>query len=88
MIKEFKTNYVDTLPYKEDMEEGIIYISEKTWQASHLCPFGETEEILTPLIRGGWSFFVSDDDAVTLSPAITSELNNITYSIKSGYAIV
>lgn len=87
MIKEFKTAYVDTLPHKKDMEDGIVYVSEKTWQASHLRPFGEEDEIITPLIRGGWSFYVDDNDAITLSPAITSEVNGITYTINKGYAI-
>ncbi len=87
MIKKVKAIYVDTLPNKNDMEEGIVYISEKAWRASHLCPFGKTEEIITPLIRGGWSFFVDKNDAITLSPAITCEVNNITYTIQKGYAI-
>lgn len=87
MIKKFKTKFVDTLPYKEDMQEGVLYISEKAWRASHLCPFGEQEEIITPLMRGGWSYFLDDNNAVTLSPEVTSETNNVTYSIHKGYAI-
>lgn len=87
MIQEFKTVYVDTLPYKEDMEKGVIYISEKAWRASHLCPFGEDEEIITPLIRGGWTYYVDENDAITMFPSITSEANNITYTIHKGYAI-
>lgn len=87
MIQKFKISYVDKLPYKEEMDPGIIYISEKTWQASHLCPFGEPEEIVTPLIRGGWSYYVDKNHAATFFPEITSEINKITYSITKGYAI-
>lgn len=87
MIKEFKHEYVNTLPHRDDMIDGILYISERTWQASHLCPFGEQEEIITPLIRGGWSFYLDENGAVTLSPAVTSERNDITYTIHKGYAI-
>ncbi len=88
MIKQFKTLYVDTLPLKKDMEEGIVYVSERTWQSSHLCACGCGDEILTPLVRGGWKHVVNEKDEITLFPSVTSESCDSTYSINQGYAIL
>lgn len=88
MIKKFETVHVNSLPIRSEMEENQIYISEKTWQSSHLCACGCGEEVLTPLLRGGWHYYTNEENDVTLSPSITNQVCDSTYSINQGYAIL
>lgn len=88
MIQEFTTEYVEILPNKEHMEQGVLYVSLGTWQSSHLCACGCSDEIITPLIRGGWSFYADDQKRPTMSPAITNNSCDSYYEINKGYAII
>lgn len=88
MIVQYKLKHVDSLPTRETMEEGVLYLSEKTWMSSHLCACGCQEEIITPHVRGGWRYQVSDKEEITLSPAITNDICDSTYQIQKGYAIL
>ncbi len=88
MIKKFEIEYVETLPLRDNMKENIIYLSEKTWNSSHLCACGCGEEVITPFVRGGWRYQVNSSDEITLSPAITNDICNSTYKIQQNYAIL
>jgi len=88
MIKEYKTHYVDSLPKRENMKVNTIYVSEKTWMSSHLCACGCGEEVITPFIRGGWNYYIDDNDSITISPSIVCESCSTSYKIHKGYAIV
>lgn len=85
MLKKIKTEFVDSLPYKEDMEEGTLYLSEKSWNATHLDFKGSGEEIMTPFIRGGFNYNLNDDKEITIYPEITNSQDEVYY-IKNGYA--
>ena len=85
MIKKIKTELVNTLPYKEEMEEDTIYISERSWNATHLDFKGSGEEIMTPFLRGGFGYNLDDDNEITIFPEIVTSQNEV-YLIKNGYA--
>lgn len=88
MITKFNTVYIDSLPLRNDMKENTIYVSKKTWQSSHLCACGCGEEVLTPNIVGGWSYFVDEDDNLTMRPGIHNDICKSSYEIRKGYAIL
>lgn len=88
MIKKFETVFVDVLPFKDEMKENEIYVSEKSWQSTHLCACGCGEEIVTPHVRGGWKYHTNEDNDITLMPAVMNESCNSYYKIEKGYAIL
>ena len=67
------------------MEEDTLYLSERSWNATHLDFMGNGEEIMTPFIRGGFHYNLDDNNEVSILPAITTSQDD-TYVIKNGYA--
>jgi hypothetical protein len=55
--------YVEWMPEKEEMKQGVLYISKKGCLAIHLCLCGCGEEVVTPL-----------DEIVTETEKIVSEM--------------
>lgn len=64
------------------LEEGILYISEKYRTCSHLCACGCGEKVVTPLSRAEWQI-QRVGDLVSLNPSI----GNWNYACQSHYYI-
>ncbi|MEW8119811.1 MAG: DUF6527 family protein [Candidatus Thiodiazotropha sp.] len=65
-----------------NLEEGILYISDKYKTAAHKCCCGCGEEVITPLNPTDWSVKIIND-RVTLYPSI----GNWSFTCKSHYWI-
>jgi hypothetical protein len=72
--------FVEFIP--EQLDEGILYISEKHGTAIHRCCCGCGEEVVTPLNPADWQLRKSGN-TVSLTPSI----GNWNYSCKSHYWI-
>lgn len=53
----------------DELEQGVLYISEECQVAIHLCPCGCGEESITPFYPNGWDLIV-EGDLVSLHPSI------------------
>lgn len=67
--------FLTFIPETDKLEPGILYISKLYKTASHLCPCGCGELVVTPLgitaeIEGWW--LLQNGDKVTLSPSVGS----------------
>lgn len=87
MIMKLETVFVDSLPNKEDMEVGKLYLSQSAWMSTHLNPFNSDEEVITPHVRGGYRYHLNDNNDITITPVIHSETSDMSYQITQGYAI-
>lgn len=68
--KFLEVRYVECIPHREEMVQGVIYVSRKYQTAAHLCACGCGNESVTPLgCSHGWDFKVNGTK-VTLSPSI------------------
>lgn len=75
-----RPKYVQHVP--DQLEEGVLYISERFRICSHLCACGCKEEVVTPLSHAEWRLF-KDGEHVSLLPSI----GNWNYDCKSHYFI-
>ena len=67
---ELKPVFVETID--EDLQEGILYISEKYGMAIHLCACGcggKTVTDLKPVWKDGWTI-TNNNGLITLRPSI------------------
>lgn len=64
---EIKPEYVEQMP--DELNEGILYISDKYEIAIHLCACGCGGKTVTPLGAGEW-VLTKTGEAVTLRPSI------------------
>lgn len=68
-ITEIKPEFVEQIP--ENLEDGILYISEKYKVAVHLCACGCKVKTVIPIKDGDWILFKSEGDRiVSLRPSI------------------
>jgi hypothetical protein len=67
MTQEFKPEYYVQIP--TNLEDGIIYISERFGIAIHLCACGCKGKTVTPFGSGQWTL-TKTDGKVTLRPSI------------------
>lgn len=66
--REYLTHrYVEFIP--NDLEEGVLYISERFRTASHLCMCGCGHKVVTPLNPAKWHL-VDHGSTISLSPSI------------------
>lgn len=72
--------FVEFIP--EEMERGVLYISEKYECANHLCLCGCSNQTVTPLGASGWQIH-KNGDKVSLTPSI----GNYQFACKSHYII-
>ena len=77
---EIRPQFVDFIPQR--LEVGVLYISERYKTASHLCPCGCGEKVVTPLSPVDWTLRNSAG-VVSLHPSI----GNWNYSCRSHYWI-
>ena len=59
--------YVEFIP--RDLEEGVLYISNRFRTASHLCCCGCGQRVVTPLNPAQWRL-TDHGDTVSLAPSI------------------
>lgn len=81
-----KAENVEFIPPKEEMKEGIIYISREYKTASHLCLCGCNGLSITPLGFGGWKTSFEDwekESGLSMFPSIL----NSGLECKSHYII-
>ncbi|WP_372523802.1 DUF6527 family protein [Sulfuricaulis sp.] len=72
--------FVEFIP--EQLEEGVLYISQRYGTAAHKCCCGCGEEVITPLTSTDWSLQM-DGNVVTLYPSI----GNWSFACRSHYWI-
>ncbi|MGO8805239.1 MAG: DUF6527 family protein [Candidatus Bathyarchaeia archaeon] len=66
-VKTIKPEFVRFIP--EEIEEGVLYISMPYATASHKCPCGCGELVVTPIKPTEWNL-TWDGETVTLYPSI------------------
>lgn len=79
-LSTIRPRFVDFIP--RELEEGVLYISEKYRTVSHKCACGCGEKVVTPLSPADWQLR-KDGELVTLSPSI----GNWNYPCHSHYWI-
>jgi len=72
--------FIEMIPTQ--LEDGVLYISEKYGTAIHKCCCGCGHEVVTPLSPAQWQLR-RNGDAVTLSPSI----GNWNFNCRSHYWI-
>jgi Family of unknown function (DUF6527) len=65
--KQIRPEFVDFMP--DAIKEGILYISIPYATATHKCPCGCGEIVVTPIRPNQWNL-MWNGDAVTLRPSI------------------
>lgn len=78
---KIKPVFVDSAP--DQLEDGVLYVSEKYRTAIHKCCCGCGEEVVTPLSPVEWCL-QKEGATVSLHPSI----GNWDYKCKSHYLIV
>jgi hypothetical protein len=66
-INVLKPRYVDFIP--KELEDGVLYISQRFQTASHRCACGCGTKIVTPFRNAEYTLVVKGD-RVSLSPSI------------------
>jgi hypothetical protein len=79
-ITSLEPRFVEFVP--RELEEGVLYISERFQTASHLCACGCGERVVTPLTPVDWQLKV-EGKTVSLYPSI----GNWNYACQSHYWI-
>lgn len=79
-LTSIQPKFVEFIP--KELEEGVLYISEKYQTASHLCASGCKEKVVTPLSPVDWKLKINGE-LVSLYPSI----GNWNYPCKSHYWI-
>jgi hypothetical protein len=74
-IKKVKieTVFCIFIPKIEEMEQGVVYVTNTYKTSSHLCLCGCGNLSVTPLNTDGWTMKEKVDGTITLTPSI---LNN------------
>ena len=68
-IQEIRAELVEFVP--SNLENGILYVSQKYRTAAHLCCCGCGSKVVTPLKPGGWQVAIKKN-SVTLHPSVGS----------------
>lgn len=73
--------FVESAP--QDLQDGVIYISDRFRTALHKCCCGCGREVVTPLNPAGWSYY-REGKSITLKPSI----GNWSFPCMSHYLII
>lgn len=76
--------FVEQLPRVKEMEEGVIYISEKYQTSGHRCLCGCGTEVIMPLGKNWWTASFDKKGRLTMSPSV----GNQQFECRSHYIIV
>lgn len=79
-LYEIRPRFGEFIP--DQLEEGVLYVSERFRTCSHKCCCGCGEEVVTPLSSAEWSL-TREGDIVSLWPSV----GNWDYACKSHYII-
>jgi hypothetical protein len=79
-VSTIRAEFVEFVP--EQLDDGVLYISERYKTASHKCCCGCGEEVVTPLGPADWSIRV-DGDRASVHPSI----GNWNFKCRSHYVI-
>lgn len=74
--------FVETMPKREQLKEGVLYVSIAFDLAVHLCACGCREKVVTPFSPAEWSL-AYNGESVTLQPSI----GNWSFDCRSHYWI-
>ena len=78
--RKIRPEFVEIIP--ENLKPGVLYISIEYSTASHLCPCGCGQKVITPIRPDQWTL-TWDGESASLSPSI----GNWGFSCKSHYWI-
>lgn len=73
--------FVESAP--QDLQDGVIYISDRFRTALHKCCCGCGREVVTPLNPAGWLYY-REGRSISLKPSI----GNWSFPCKSHYLII
>ena len=73
--------FVESAP--QELQDGVIYISDRFRTALHKCCCGCSREVVTPLNPVAWSY-IREGETVTFQPSI----GNWSFPCKSHYLII
>ena len=76
-----KPEYVEQFP--DELQEGVLYISEEFSLTAHKCPCGCGEDVYLKLGPAKWRLSKNSDSTVSLDPSV----GNWNYQCKSHYWI-
>lgn len=79
-INHIRAEFVEFVP--EQIEEGVIYISERYGTAIHKCCCGCGKEVVTPLSPAEWSIQLTNNQ-ISLWPSV----GNWSFPCRSHYVI-
>lgn len=79
-LQAIRSSFVEFIP--KDLEDGVLYISERYKIAVHKCASGCGEKVVTPLSPADWQVR-RNDDLVSLYPSI----GNWNFACRSHYWI-
>lgn len=79
-IDRLRTIFIDEIP--EDLEDGILYVSEECRVALHNCACGCGEEVSTPLVRTEYRLSMEGGEA-----SVWPSIGNHDFACKSHYVI-
>lgn len=79
-LAKIRPRFVEFIP--DQLEEGVLYISERFRTCSHKCCCGCGEEVVTPLSVAEWRL-TREGDLVSLWPSV----GNWDYACRSHYVI-
>lgn len=75
-LSEIKPEFVEFIP--NDLEEGILYISNEYNCAVHLCACGCKQKTVTPIQPGEWTL-IENQNQVSLRPSIGNFIGENPY---------
>lgn len=79
-VTTLRPSFVEFIP--DELEEGVLYVSDRYRTCSHKCCCGCGEEVVTPLSPAEWRL-TRQGDVVSLWPSI----GNWDYACRSHYII-
>ena len=74
---------VEYIPMKQEMKQGVVYISDRFGTAVHACLCGCRSLTVTPLGVNGWRYVFNEQHGLTMTPSI----GNFKFDCKSHYII-
>ena len=78
---EFKK--VETLPFLNEMDDNVIYISDKYGISEHKCLCGCGFRVAMPISIREWSYKIDSKKRLSMHPSV----GNYQYKCKSHYII-
>lgn len=80
-VQRIRAEFVDSAP--RQLDDGVLYISERFHTALHKCCCGCGQEVVTPLNPAKWSY-AKHGKTITLSPSV----GNWSFPCQSHYLII